>query len=575
MNRGVKKRIRLQQTASAIEKKRGGNMKSTVRRSCLRTPVAMIAVALTACSPFLLHEGLDDDLSPVRQAGTTLPGQPGGSQSSEDRFPFAGDIAAALDAANGQRLLYFAAVRGNARDRNIVGASLITLSAWSVYKGITSDSTSTKRLLALAGATGAGIYGLGAYLTNREAEQAFLAGYRGITCLIIRSRPLLIRDSEFRQWSDDVDALQEKIASVDLTLSKVQTKRYQELEQLGGAELHRNLEVEFRHLYDALAKSRKLLNVSRSLQQRVQTAGFTLRRRVELVVANVNEEVHRTEHDLPKLESLVANYSNITKTFSSIKPVEQGDTGAADTKGGDGARTDATGSPTAPSAASTETSPSAPAVRQPAQTTLGKQVDAQVERNVKLEADNKKLKKQLEEQKKAPKAPPAAKTAPKELVSTGDREQLREGLSKLYALHRIVNARLVTFDSMAKSVKDIGQCDAGAGAGLVISPDVDELAVEPGQTYRFSISGGQGIPRAWLVGVKGGGDKDEITLSMTIENGMAIARVAIPGAAPAGTAYLVITDGSGKQKEEIALQIAAKKPESKKSDDQEESGKDK
>src|SRR5712671_6390247 len=143
-------------------------------RACMHGAVSLCVLSLASCTPYILSDKLDSDISPPQK--TAIAPVAGEGQTQEAETVFAGDIADALDAANDQRKQYFGFVRNRSRDRNLAGAGLIALSAGAVYKGVTSDSGSTKRQLSLLGATGAGIYGATTFLTNKDSEAAYLSG---------------------------------------------------------------------------------------------------------------------------------------------------------------------------------------------------------------------------------------------------------------------------------------------------------------------------------------------------------------------------------------------------------------
>ncbi len=507
-------------------------------RRAVRACAAVLSacIALTGCGTYPLTGKLAADITP----------KPAG----EGAIAFAGDIADAMDAVDAQRQLYFKAVGDHAHGRRILGTSLLVLSGLAVYKGITSDSESTKHWLARAGAFGGAAFAVGTFLSNKSAEGAYLSGYRDITCSLLWARPLLIRQDEFAAWSKEVDALERKIAQVDLELSRVQTLRYQELELPGGDQINTRLGDEFKHLYDALAKSRKLLENSRTLQRRVQTAGFTLRRRVEAIVADISGRVHATENALPAAQTAVSDVQTFTKTFQGIKPVQQEDTGGA------GAKSD--GKPSTESDTSKPAATAATTAKPAAQTTLGQQADATV---LKQQARIKKL--EADAKKKAATQKPKPLATPK--VTEKHRLSLRTQLSQLYAQHRKVNMMLVGVNELLRTVKELDPCkEAGEGA-LVVSPDVEEMNLDAGKSVQFSITGGKGVPRVWLVGAKADGSK-EITLTTSVDAGTVIAKVTAPEEASAGTSYLVVTDGVGRQKEEIALKIVPKPAEKKEED---------
>jgi len=527
-----------------------------------RSAAAAVAVSLAGCTTHFLADKLDDDISPPRKVAVKSAASVQADPKPAEEIHFAGDIAEAIDAANEQRALYFDAVRSNARTRSVVGTTLIALTAAAVYKGFRSDSESTKRALIRLGVAGASIYGASQFLSTREAETHYLEGYQRITCEIVKNRPILIPRTDLDNWWAKVRELESKIAATDNMLSRTQSLRYQEREHPGCADKYNTeLRREFRHLYDALGKARALLNNSVALQKRIETAGFDLRRRIELIVADVSRNVHATEKELPVPESLVGSFTNVAKKYAAIKPVEQADTGDP--------KADEEPKPTEPRTPKTDPDKKDPSTtpgggeQSKAQTTLGRAVDQQVERSNKLAAENRRLQTEIEKLKKQKPATAPACMLASPLVTSKERLTLREYLSDLYAQHRKVNAMLIGVSEIVKVVRDVDACRPGAGAVLTLSPDVEELALQPGGTYQFAISGGAGVPRAWLVGASGGDGKNELKLQLTVEGGTVIARVTIPECTPAGTAYLVVTDGAGKQKEEVALRIPEKKCEPK------------
>lgn len=512
------------------------------RDSCLRFGSLIVAVSFASgCSTYPISNKLQADL---------IAPAPGVAAR------FAGDIESALDAANDQRTLYWQAVSDNAKARQFAGVALIALSAAAVYKGINSDSDSTKRWLAKAGALGGAAYLGSDYLTNVKAETAYLDAYKEITCSILWTRPLLVAASDYETWLEEVNRLELKIASVDLSLSRVQALRAFELEQPRGRELNKGVGREFRNTINALKAARKLLERSRSLKTRIETAGFALRRRVEDIGAGVGKLAHDTEPPIPNPSNWVTRASSISKSFTDIKPVSQADPadeadtpavesgsdGNADKVAGGGGAAATSGKAEAGGSAEAECASAEAPMRA---TANGKDKDPKsAARIAKLEADNKKLKAKLE-----------AKTpSPVEKISEKERKELRLEVSRMYAQHRKVNALLVGVNDIKESVKAIDPC-RGTDHPLILTPDVNEVTAVPGQTYQFGISGGRGIPKAWLVGSTGGEDKKSIKLATVIENGAVVAKVTIGACAPPGAAQLVVTDADGAQREEVAIKI--------------------
>lgn len=509
------------------------------RNRCLRFISLIVALSLVSgCSTYPISSKLQADMI-APASGTTA--------------RFAGDIESALDAANDQRRLYWQAVSDNAGARQFAGVALIALSAAAVYKGINSDSDSTKQWLAKAGALGGAAYLGSDYLTNAKAETAYLDAYKEITCSILWARPLLVTADDYTKWLNEVNELEGRIALMDLYLSRVQALRAFEVEQPRGRELNKGVDREIRNAINALKAARKLLERSRSLKTRIETAGFALRRRVEDINVGVGRSAHDTERPIPNPSNWVTKASGISKSFTDIKPVSQADPADdADPptgKSGDDGNADTVseGGGAAPGKAEAiSTAPECAGVEAPKQTTAGaKDKDPKSAAKImKLVADNKKLKAKFE-----------AKTPrPVERISEKEREDLRLEISRLYAQHRKVNALLVGVNDIKATVKALDPC-RGTEQLLTLTPDVNELAVVPGLTYPFGIFGGRGIPKAWLVGSTGGEGTKSIKLTTVIENGAVIAKVMVGICAPPGTAQLIVTDADGGQREEITLRV--------------------
>jgi hypothetical protein len=513
-------------------------------------------LALTGCTgiinPYLRSTKLDNDLVISHQIDMLPDGKPADGKPAVKAKPivtFAGDIADAVDAASDQRSLYFDALTNQARLRNATGAAIIGLSALTVYRGISgADSDSTKHLVAKAGGLSAAAYGIGTFFSNKDAESAYLSGYRAVTCAILSARPFLISKDEFDIWKDQVEELDSEIDKTDALLVRLQSLRRQEIESVMGEKtFHHSVDEDLSRAKKGVKNSRNLLKIASAFQHRVNTAGFTLRRRVELIIASVSENIQGSERDIIKLDGLLANAQTLTKGFSEIKPVPliiEMDSDHPD------------GSPSSPDTSkflaigkSKKHNGPKPAT---AQSKLGQDADNQV---LKVEALNAQVK-ELQDDKRilqlAAKGIVPAK--PEKKVQDTDRANLMDQLSDLYSQHRKVNTLLAGVHSLYQSVRDIPGCKAPGQAILSVSPDVSEMSVAAGQTYPFSILGGTGIPRASLVGTK----DENIKLTMHIESGVVVAKVEVLPDAQEGTTHLIITDASGTQKEEITLNITPK-----------------
>lgn len=495
--------------------------------------VLALSLSLSGCAGFmntyLRGEKLDADIA--------IPAVKTGMAPEPEKF--AGGMSSAIDAANEQRLLYLTAVSRKAATSDAIGAGVIALSAASIYTGITTTADSAKRLLALFGATAGGLYAYNTYYANKEADAAYLSGFRAISCAMLRTRPILFEQGEFGNYRDAIGVLEEQIKTVGNQLDAIAITRGMELDAekkllMDAAEKpvkgvaksatrpavprfqKRVIDVRIEAGYDALKRARLLLRSAQLLEQRVDTAGFNLRRRVDLITAAVNEELSRVDKDIPKLDGLLAGIGQTGMNFKAVKP-------------------DATFTSTAEKAES------------PLASSFSIQSDTDAARSDPQDAGGKDKSKNTARQRD-PLAPVSA-------ISITTLVDLAKSVNQLYETQRTVSKTLGSYRALGKQVVDLDDCRFGSVAPLKISPDKDEMVVEQGKPYQFAITGGRGIPKAWLLGGIAAEADGKKTLETVVEQSQVIAKVFIPKDAPKGVAYLVVTDGQGQHHEEIALLI--------------------
>jgi hypothetical protein len=533
--------------------------------------VACVGITLAGCGPYLRMPDLSFDVNPqARRAAQTADGKNAAPQEP-DRVPLAGEMDAALLSLDKTRIGLHDLAAQRATVRRLTAAVLIPLSGWAVYKGVTSDSQSTKHLLALAGVTGSGIYAGYSFYDSPNAERAYLEGYRDLTCVMIGARPLLITQSEFEQWQGEIVNLETIYQQTDLLLSRMQSLHNQERDLPGGQGNNRSLEREFRHVYDALKKARTLLDAAHELEGRIKTAGSALRRKAEIVQANVNFVVQANESKVPKPGELASNqYQEIVKTYAVIKPVEQPEGGGGGGGAGDGAKGDGKtdagkgGKTESMTAATEQPKPAAGGAASGQTRVLAEELPRLMEEQIRVRRDAERtiaqLRAQLAQARTAKSdAAGQAGAAGTVMVASGDRLALRQYLSELYAQHRRVNAMLVTFDALARSVRNISECNAGAPPLLSVTPDVGSLDLKPGNNYQFSVTGGEGgnafITLGGMIGSNKDGQSKDITLSPSVVGNIQIAKITVPADMPDGVAWLDIADAARKQRLRIKLNI--------------------
>ena len=530
----------------------GGRVNPVLRRSVAIVLIPALGGCQSFWNPYVKSPDLANDL-----------GRP-------KNLRFVGDIETAIEAANAQRELYYKAVGNHAIGRNIASSFLIALGAWTVYKGVTTDSVGARRNIALASATGGATYAFGNWFTNNRGEAAYLTGFRGITCSIWRMRPFLIPQTEFDQWQGSVRSLKRETETLDDQINEMQARKNQLYETPGGDKLMVKLNGEIGAAIAARKAGERQLAKATVLKGRIETAGFSLRRRVELITASVSEEVQRGEPRLEQLDAIVAKFtSQLNKNVDSLRPdplnLRDADEFEASAGGGAGA---GGGAAPVPAAAPTP-------VGQPAPGTAGQQID-------KAKADLDRVRKDLGALKsstgKADKATAAeikrlqgaVAALGNKVASSGAvianppadaaggfsyaeaRIDLQRQKALVYQMRNEVNQMFSRVYGLYLSNKGVEQCQPLGASILSVTPDEDETSLAAGGLKKYAITGGEGIPRIFLTGQNAGGDA-EVTLAVAIEGGNAVATIKAQAKLPPGPLYLVITDGAGRQKEEIKI----------------------
>lgn len=502
-------------------------------------------------------------------------------QTSRERtIHFAGDVEAAIDDVNVQRRRYFEAVGDHAVFRNKTALFLIPLTAAMVYKGLTTDSVSARRNLALGGATlGAG-YGMFNWFTNREGEAAYLAGYRSITCAVWRVRPFLIPTEDYDKWLLDVVALEPLVRQLDRLENKmeVELSRYQELGETN--KFIRHVKSDLRDARRARIAGEKKLKQSAMLKGRVETTGFVLRKRVDLIVTSVSEAIQRSEPQIDQLKGLVNSIaSQVAANVEALRPdtLNLRDEKEFDTPAEPDAKGPKVEPPVAPAVAAADPTVSAQlnaAIKSVADLkTKQATIKAEGDKGRKAaEAALKKLEARVDALKKrldAVRAPTMEEAVNdvRERAIAQRRDLLERGLAdqsirlvdlkaRVYQARNKVDAMFERVYKVALSTRDAEQCRASGTPALAVTP-ADDQVLALGGVLNFTITGGEGIPRVHLAGNNGGDADNEVKLTVTVVAGVLNAAVKADKKLPAGPLLLVVIDGTGKQREEITITMKA------------------
>ena len=530
------------------------------------------ALSLSACStvnPYQRQPELDSDLPGL--AGTAM----------------AGSLGDALRDINAQRLAWFEALSDHARVANAASLSVYGITAWGLYQGLKPNfvtggvaSESTRANLAKAG-IGAGLaYSIGNLFINDKHDEAYVEGFRALTCLMARARPYLLKQNP------ELDDLKRQASQLEVAI-QVADQEALRLRWANGTSPSARasaapLAQALQRSESAQRQARLTLERARMLVSRVETVGFQLRRQGDLVVAGVSEELRRNNRGVASPDEFLSKLQAVTGRFQSIAPVEASDddTDSGDTPAAPAAPAE-TGSAETPATAGGRAAPAAAdkavaaaAATEQAVTALAAKVEdlksalltpeARKEQAFKqLEEQTQRLKKQLDaaevdlrklKQAEAARQPVAAPSG--DAVAQG--AYLASQVSGLYAQRRKVNQYLVNHNDLASRVKNIPECRAGGRPVMVLMPSEDRT-VSPGN-YRFVISGAKGVP---LVSVDGnaGTKTGQRTLVVSIEGATVVVDLLVAENAPAGALRLLVHDPVSRATEDVVLTVqAAKKP---------------
>jgi hypothetical protein len=544
----------------------------------------LLVAALAGCSafnPYQRSDHLHADLLPVPAAASGATAATPATAASAVQFrideatraaqrapeQLVGDLPEALAAIADQRNEWFGALSSHARTLNGTTLAMLALTGWGLYEGLKpgfvdggTATDTTRRHVAKAAIGTAGAYALGNFFLNAEHDQAYIEGYKALTCLIVRTRPYALTTVQWRDLALALRDLEAQINVLDRTALKMRVAEGVDPRSAKSSTVERRA---------ALSRAESALRIGRLTLERGQRllgesagAGGYLRRQGELVVTAVAEELRRNNKQLTSPEQLFAGLQGAVGRFQSIEPVDRAEeedkdaptdgepTTAAPTEGAASAATQATQRDLAQLTAAfarqlddlkaAMLDPKAAKAAQAASPKRVAQLEAQLEAAKKAAADAKAATPQLRERSQD-----AAK-----LSDVGDQ------IATLYEQRRHVNAALVTHDEAARRVKQVRPCRGAAGSALVLLPGEDK-AVERGKAYEFRISGAKGQPLVTLDGDPGTPPAGAKSLLVALEGGLVVVTVSVGANAPAGKLRLIVHDPAVRVTEDVVMSVPA------------------
>lgn len=506
---------------------------------------------------------------------------------------FVGGLHEALDAANAQRVEYFESLSAHARGANVATALVFAFTGWGLYQGLKPGTSGDSRLLAKAGVGAGTTYAVGNYFLNEKHDEAYIEGFKALTCAMLRSQPLMLGTapalpatpwaaasapasaasapslaSQEQQLRAAVENLRSQVNTLDTEVLK---HRY--MNDIDPSARNKNLaQRTLAAARSAQRDGRKTLVNAERLLNAIEQSGFQLRRQVDLIVASVSEELRRNNKGVGDPAKLLTELKSVSSGFQAIPPAPRTeDDDASDDKPATGAG--GTNGDTPAAASSTaETAAKAPgdAAKSNAVATALADLSKAVE-SLKAEVRDPKLakagatadaKKQADERIRRLKGEitqldAALKKAkddanPRNTLADKVRGDLAAQIATLYAVRRPVNQFLANHYDIHRRVRGIPECRVGGSESFTLVPNEDTAAARGG-TYTFRIAGAKGLPSVSLDGDLGSIEAQ--ALAVTVEGGVVVARFTVGKNAPEGVLRLVVIDPATKAHEDVALTL--------------------
>jgi hypothetical protein len=243
----------------------------------LRAGVVCLCVAsLSGCALFNPHVRAPE-LDAFRYSS-----QGGGEPNRPNKVMFAGDLPAAIDAAEAQRRVYTNAAEVYSVLRNTTPIVLTGMGATGLYLGITYSGDNTTRALTALGIGAASLLGLSTYLDNRPRQQLYYSASLAIGCAITATRPLLLTQADY-------DRLVDGLTDLDTALFNA---------EVAGARAIDTTNI--------IAAARVVQSGGREFRRLVDLGGAELIESVRAIKDKVDAEIAKTTPDIASSTQLIA-----------------------------------------------------------------------------------------------------------------------------------------------------------------------------------------------------------------------------------------------------------------------------
>lgn len=137
-----------------------------------------------------------------------------------DAQQYYGELPIVMDAVNRMRYDMLTAVRAETAAKNLIGLTVVVLSALASYKLLTSNGAINEKWLAAVGLGGAAAYFYGTNYITKPRALVYIAGADALNCTVLASSALLLTKEEVSGY-DGKGGLKADIANLDTKTREV------------------------------------------------------------------------------------------------------------------------------------------------------------------------------------------------------------------------------------------------------------------------------------------------------------------------------------------------------------------
>jgi hypothetical protein len=231
-----------------------------------------------------------------------------------------GKLPSAINAANGQIDRYRDAITDHTYLRNTTTLVLLPLTAFTLYRGLTSAAEYQHNLLAL-GAGGAMIYQGGNMFFSNARQRSYYEGWRAISCAISASRPYLITQTSYQHLQtgrNDIVTSQAQVEAAITSVLRLQTDLALDPEWL------KRIKSDVRKARGTITRADTTVALTEQRLEQAALAGPNLTAQVDSINMRVAGELVKSEPDFTALGKLG---EGITKSMASFAVPERKETG--------------------------------------------------------------------------------------------------------------------------------------------------------------------------------------------------------------------------------------------------------